>query len=122
MQACGRPTHTIGLHYFNPVQLMQLVEVVCTPEASEDVIKTAFAFVEQTKKVAVRCKDTPGFIVNRLLIPYLMQASSACRARFCLVHVACAAVGGVCGRASGRVFFFSLRLSAPVATVASSCA
>jgi 3-hydroxyacyl-CoA dehydrogenase len=76
MQACGRPTHTIGLHYFNPVQLMQLVEVVCTPEVNEDVIKTAFAFVEQTKKVAVRCKDTPGFIVNRLLIPYLMQASA----------------------------------------------
>ena len=72
-EACGRPTHTVGLHYFNPVQLMQLVEIVQTDQVSSDVIDTAVAFVENTKKVAVKCKDTPGFIVNRLLIPYLMQ-------------------------------------------------
>ena len=72
-QASGRPSHTIGLHYFNPVQLMQLVEVVCPDAAEQSVIETAIAFVEKTKKTPVQCKDTPGFIVNRLLIPYLMQ-------------------------------------------------
>lgn len=75
-EACGRPSHTVGLHYFNPVQLMQLVEIVQTDQVSSDVIDTAVAFVENTKKVAVKCKDTPGFIVNRLLIPYLMQVGS----------------------------------------------
>jgi len=74
--ACGRPENTIGLHYFNPVQLMKLVEIVCPDEASQDVIDKAIAFVEQTKKVPVQCKDTPGFIVNRLLIPYLLQATA----------------------------------------------
>ena len=72
-QASGRPSHTIGLHYFNPVQLMQLVEVVCTDEADQAVIDSAFAFVEHTKKVPIKCSDTRGFIVNRLLIPYIIQ-------------------------------------------------
>jgi 3-hydroxyacyl-CoA dehydrogenase len=75
-EVSGRPSHTIGLHYFNPVQLMQLVEVVCPDKADQSVIDTAVAFVEKTKKTPVQCKDTPGFIVNRLLIPYLMQATA----------------------------------------------
>lgn len=73
-KASGRESHTIGLHYFNPVQIMQLVEVVCPDGVDEGVVKSAFQFVEKTKKVPIQCSDERGFIVNRLLIPYIMQA------------------------------------------------
>ncbi|KAJ2741149.1 hypothetical protein GGI20_005384 [Coemansia sp. BCRC 34301] len=64
----------VGLHFFNPVAQMKLVEVVRTPEASQEVIDQAVAFVKAIGKEPAVCKDTPGFIVNRLLLPYMMEA------------------------------------------------
>ncbi|XP_022104780.1 hydroxyacyl-coenzyme A dehydrogenase, mitochondrial-like [Acanthaster planci] len=63
-----------GIHFFNPVPVMKLVEVVSTPEQSEATIKTLTEFVVKLGKVPVACKDTPGFIVNRLLVPYMMES------------------------------------------------
>ena len=72
--ASGRPARFVGLHFFNPVQLMRLVEVVRTDDTDEDVFAAARSFGEATGKVPVACKDTPGFVVNRLLVPYMTQA------------------------------------------------
>ena len=74
--ASGRPARVVGLHFFNPVQLMRLVEVVRTNETDEEVFAAARSFGEACGKTAVSCKDTPGFIVNRLLVPYMVQALS----------------------------------------------
>jgi len=72
--ASGRPERMVGLHFFNPVQLMRLVEVVRTPQTSDEVFAAARAFGESCGKTPVACKDTPGFVVNRLLVPYMAQA------------------------------------------------
>jgi 3-hydroxyacyl-CoA dehydrogenase len=72
--ASGRPKQFVGLHFFNPVQLMKLVEVVRTSETSDEVFASARAFGEACGKTPVACKDTPGFVVNRLLVPYLVQS------------------------------------------------
>jgi 3-hydroxyacyl-CoA dehydrogenase len=70
----GRPKNFVGVHFFNPVQIMKLVEVVRTQDTSKEAFDAAFHWVKQIKKVPVQCRDTPGFIVNRLLVPALMQA------------------------------------------------
>ena len=72
--ASGRAARFVGLHFFNPVQLMKLVEVVRTDRTDESVFAAARAFGESVGKVPVACKDTPGFVVNRLLVPYMTQA------------------------------------------------
>src|SRR5262245_10541242 len=72
--ASGRPAQVVGLHFFNPVQLMRLVEVVRTPATSDEVFAAARAFGEACGKTPVACKDTPGFVVNRLLVPYMVQS------------------------------------------------
>lgn len=72
--ASGRPENFCGLHYFNPVQVMKLVEIVRTDHTSEETYQTAKAFVQTIKKTGITCKDTPGFVVNRLLVPYMAQA------------------------------------------------
>ena len=72
--ASKRPDRFVGLHYFNPVQLMKLCEVVQTPEVSTEVVDLVDGWARLTGKVTVRCKDTPGFIVNRLLVPNLAAA------------------------------------------------
>jgi 3-hydroxyacyl-CoA dehydrogenase len=64
-EASGRPERVVGLHFFNPVQLMRLVEVVRTDKTAEDAFAAAKAFGEGVGKTAVSCKDTPGFVVNR---------------------------------------------------------
>ena len=71
---CGRPSRMVGLHFFNPVQLMKLVEVVRTSATADDVFAEARAFGEACGKSPVACKDTPGFVVNRLLVPYMSEA------------------------------------------------
>jgi len=63
-----------GLHFFNPVPAMKLVEVIRASETSDETIATLFEFSKRLGKVPVACKDTPGFIVNRLLIPYMREA------------------------------------------------
>ena len=73
-KASGRPQNMVGLHFFNPVQLMKLVEVVKTPETADGVFAEARSFGEAVGKVPVAAADTPGFVVNRLLVPYMAEA------------------------------------------------
>ena len=77
MTATKRPERFVGLHFFNPVPLMKLVEVVRTVATSNDAYESAFAFAQKLGKVAVRTSDKTGFIVNRLLVPYLLDAIRA---------------------------------------------
>jgi 3-hydroxyacyl-CoA dehydrogenase len=72
-EASGIPERVCGIHYFNPVQLMRLVEVVSTEHTNKEIVDEMVAFVKKTGKVPVTCGDTPGFIVNRLLVPYIAQ-------------------------------------------------
>src|SRR5438067_9162413 len=72
--ATGRPAQVLGLHFFNPVPLMKLVEVVRTILTDESVVKTATEWVRAVGKVPVQTKDATAFIVNRLLVPYLLDA------------------------------------------------
>lgn len=63
-----------GLHFFNPVPVMKLLEVVKFDQTSEDTFQRLMKFGKDIGKVTVVCKDTPGFIVNRLLVPYMLEA------------------------------------------------
>src|SRR6202167_3322853 len=72
-----RPERFIGLHFFNPVPLMKLVEVVRTIATAGDVYVAAYEFGKKLGKVPVRTSDKTGFIVNRLLVPYLLDAIRA---------------------------------------------
>ena len=72
--ATKRPKHVAGLHFFNPVPLMKLVEVVKTIVTDQPTIDTLFAFAKRLGKTPILAQDTPGFIVNRLLVPYLLYA------------------------------------------------
>jgi 3-hydroxybutyryl-CoA dehydrogenase len=75
--ACGRPDKMLGLHFFNPVPLMKLVEVVRTITTSDETADAAFAFAKKLGKEPVKAKDSSGFIVNLLLIPYMLDAIRA---------------------------------------------
>jgi len=72
-----RPESFVGLHFFNPVPLMKLVEVVRTIATADDVYDAAYEFAKKLGKVPVRTSDKTGFIVNRLLVPYLLDAIRA---------------------------------------------
>ncbi len=78
--ATNRADQFCGLHFFNPVAVMKLVEVVKTVATSEATFETAKAYGAKVGKVVVSCKDTPGFVVNRLLVPYLLDAIRALEA------------------------------------------
>ena len=69
--ATERPERVVGMHFFNPAPLMALVEVVRTELTADDVFEAAYAFAERVGKTPIRCHDTPGFVVNRVLIPLL---------------------------------------------------
>jgi len=75
--ATKRPERFIGLHFFNPAQVMPLLEVVQTVTTDEESLKTGFEFGEKLGKLTVHAKDKTGFIVNRLLVPYLLDAIRA---------------------------------------------
>ena len=75
--ATGRPAQVLGLHFFNPVPLMKLVEVVQTILTDEKSVLAAYEWVQAAGKVPVRTKDSTAFIVNRLLVPYLLDAIRA---------------------------------------------
>jgi 3-hydroxybutyryl-CoA dehydrogenase len=77
MSVTKRPERFIGLHFFNPVPLMKLVEVVRTIASSDDVIDASVNFAASLGKVPVRTSDKTGFIVNRLLVPYMLDAIRA---------------------------------------------
>jgi len=70
----SHPERVLGLHFFNPVPLMKLVEIIRALPTNDAAFEKAKGYVEQIGKTAVVCKDTPGFVVNRLLVPYLLDA------------------------------------------------
>jgi 3-hydroxybutyryl-CoA dehydrogenase len=70
-EATQRPERVIGMHFFNPAPVLPLVEVVRTEQSSDEAIHDAYVWAEGAGKQPVRCNDTPGFIVNRILIPLL---------------------------------------------------
>jgi 3-hydroxybutyryl-CoA dehydrogenase len=73
----GRPEKFVGLHYFNPAQVMPLVEVVRCVTSGEDAFSTALEFARSQGKLAIPTRDRAGFIVNRLLVPYMLDAIRA---------------------------------------------
>jgi 3-hydroxybutyryl-CoA dehydrogenase len=76
--ACtSRPSQFAGLHYFNPAQVMKLVEVVRCVTTSDEAFETALEFARSEGKLAIPTKDKAGFIVNRLLVPYMLDAIRA---------------------------------------------
>jgi 3-hydroxybutyryl-CoA dehydrogenase len=70
-EATTRPERVIGMHFFNPAPVLPLVEIVRAAKSSDAALDTAYAWAEQAGKRPVHCNDTPGFIVNRILIPLL---------------------------------------------------
>ena len=69
--ATEHPERVVGMHFFNPAPVLPLVEIVRAERSSDDAVRSAFEWAEQAGKQPVRCNDTPGFIVNRILIPLL---------------------------------------------------
>jgi len=72
-----RPDKFVGLHFFNPVPVMKLVEVVRTIVTADEAFDTAFEFARSLGKEPIACRDNSGFVVNRLLVPYLLDAIRA---------------------------------------------
>ena len=75
--ATSRPERFLGLHYFNPAQVMKLVEVVRAVTTSDEALETGLAFARSQGKLAIPTRDKAGFIVNRLLVPYMLDAIRA---------------------------------------------
>jgi len=75
--ATGRAGQFVGLHYFNPAQVMKLVEVIRCVTTSKDAFSTALEFARSQGKLAIPTRDTAGFIVNRLLVPYMLDSIRA---------------------------------------------
>ncbi|MGB8353539.1 MAG: 3-hydroxyacyl-CoA dehydrogenase NAD-binding domain-containing protein, partial [Chthoniobacteraceae bacterium] len=73
--ATKAPDRVVGIHFFNPVHKMQLVEVVVGKQTRPDVVQRALRFVQQIGKLPVVVQDSPGFLVNRILLPYLVEAA-----------------------------------------------
>jgi 3-hydroxybutyryl-CoA dehydrogenase len=84
--ASGRPDRMLGLHFFNPVPLMKLVEVVRTITTSDETEQSALDFVRALGKEPIRAKDSSGFVVNLLLIPYMLDAVNALEANVASVE------------------------------------
>jgi 3-hydroxybutyryl-CoA dehydrogenase len=70
-EATDRPERVVGMHFFNPAPVLPLVEIVRAERSSDEAVDAAFEWAERAGKQPVRCNDTPGFIVNRVLIPLL---------------------------------------------------
>jgi 3-hydroxybutyryl-CoA dehydrogenase len=70
-EATEHPERVVGMHFFNPAPVLPLVEIVRTPRSSDEAVDAAYDWAERAGKQPVRCNDTPGFIVNRILIPLL---------------------------------------------------
>jgi 3-hydroxybutyryl-CoA dehydrogenase len=70
-EATQHPKRVVGMHFFNPAPVLPLVEIVRTKQSSDEAVDAAYAWAEGAGKEPVRCNDTPGFIVNRILIPLL---------------------------------------------------
>ncbi len=74
---CSRPEDFVGMHFFNPVAMMPLVEIIRGLRTNEDRLEHARKFAESLGKTAIVCQDKPGFIVNRILIPYINDSIHA---------------------------------------------
>jgi 3-hydroxybutyryl-CoA dehydrogenase len=70
-EATARPERVVGMHFFNPAPVLPLVEIVRAERSSDEAVDAAYEWAERAGKQPVRCNDTPGFIVNRVLIPLL---------------------------------------------------
>jgi len=70
-EATEHPERVVGMHFFNPAPVLPLVEIVRAERSSDDAVRIAYDWAERAGKQPVRCNDTPGFIVNRILIPLL---------------------------------------------------
>ena len=75
-EVTSRPERVLGLHFFNPVHRMQLVEVIAAPQTAPEALARAVRFVQRIGKLPVVVKDSPGFLVNRILMPYLIEAGN----------------------------------------------
>ncbi len=73
-ECLAEPTRLVGIHFFNPVAMMQLVEIVCAKNTDAEVIAKATAFTRQIDRLPLPVTSTPGFLVNRVLMPYLLEA------------------------------------------------
>jgi len=73
--ATGRPANVVGMHFFNPVPVMKLVEIIPALQTHPEAAALATAVTERLDRVPVPCKDTPGFVVNRILIPMMIDAA-----------------------------------------------
>jgi 3-hydroxyacyl-CoA dehydrogenase/enoyl-CoA hydratase/3-hydroxybutyryl-CoA epimerase len=71
-----RPERVLGLHFFNPVHRMQLVEIIAAPQTGPETLARAVRFVQRIGRMPVVVKDSPGFLVNRILMPYLTEAGN----------------------------------------------
>jgi 3-hydroxybutyryl-CoA dehydrogenase len=100
-RASGRPADVVGMHFFNPAQVMKLVEVVSTISTAPDVAATAHAVSQQLGKHAVSCTDRAGFIVNALLFPYLNDAVKMLEAHYATADDIDAAMKVGCGYPMG---------------------
>jgi 3-hydroxyacyl-CoA dehydrogenase / enoyl-CoA hydratase / 3-hydroxybutyryl-CoA epimerase len=74
--ATKHPARVVGLHFFNPVHRMQLVEVIATRQTAPEMVQRAVSFAHQIGKLPVVVRDSPGFLVNRILMPYLVEAGT----------------------------------------------
>jgi 3-hydroxybutyryl-CoA dehydrogenase len=72
-EATEHPERVVGMHFFNPAPLLPLVEIIRAEHSSDEAVDAAYAWAEQAGKQPVRCNDTPGFIVNRVLVPTLNE-------------------------------------------------
>ncbi len=88
----ARPERLVGLHFFNPVAQMPLVEVVQSTRADQAVVQAALAFARKLDKLPLPCHSAPGFVVNRVLIPYLNEAMLAAEEGIALASIDEAAV------------------------------
>jgi 3-hydroxyacyl-CoA dehydrogenase/enoyl-CoA hydratase/3-hydroxybutyryl-CoA epimerase len=85
--ATSRPDRVLGLHFFNPVHRMQLVEVIAAPKTSLDTLRRATALVRRLGKVPITVNDSPGFLVNRILMPYLLEAVELFDQGVSMIHI-----------------------------------
>lgn len=92
-EALARPERLVGLHFFNPVAQMPLVEVVAGPASAAEALLSAGAFARKLDKLPLPCRSAPGFIVNRVLMPYLQEAMTAAAEGVPLASIDAAAVG-----------------------------
>jgi 3-hydroxybutyryl-CoA dehydrogenase len=93
-KATSRPDRFVGLHFFNPPTALPLLELIHTPQTSRDTLDAVIKLCTQLERVVVRAQDTPGFVVNRLLVPFIFDAIRLAEAGVATVHdidVACKA-------------------------------